>query len=39
MPPTTDLGPMTADDHGLPTVFGRGLVGELAIIAHRPTSS
>jgi glycerol dehydrogenase-like iron-containing ADH family enzyme len=29
---------MTADDHGRPfaTVFGRGLVGELAIIAHPP---
>jgi glycerol-1-phosphate dehydrogenase [NAD(P)+] len=33
-----DLDTMTADDHGRPfaTVFGRGLVGELAIIAHPP---
>jgi glycerol-1-phosphate dehydrogenase [NAD(P)+] len=38
MPPTTNLEMMTTDEHGRPfaTVFGRGLVGELANIAHPP---
>jgi glycerol-1-phosphate dehydrogenase [NAD(P)+] len=38
MPRTTKLDTMTTEEHGRPfaTVFGRGLVGELANVAHPP---